>query len=243
MSYMSPLSETELIDIKSKHPEIDDADFFKIVTMAHGHTLTGIPAQWALYKAIEYIVRNEIPGDIVECGVWNGGSVLIAACALLHFGDTSRRIYLYDTFEGVPRPEKIDIDCRGSSALTKWVYMRIRGKLWGFGGTVDVVKDVIALSNYPTDNFIFVKGMVEDTIPSQLPETISLLRLDTDLYKSTYHELVHCYPLISSGGVMIIDDYGYYLGCRQATDKYISENKLRLFLARLDGSGHITVKP
>jgi O-methyltransferase len=243
MSYASPLSETELIDIKSKHPEIDDTDFFRIVTMAHGHTITGIPAQWALYKAIEYIVRNEIPGDIVECGVWNGGSVLIAACALRHFGDTSRRIYLYDTFEGVPKPEKIDIDCRGNSALTKWAYLRIRGKLWGFGGTVDIVKDVIALSNYPTDNFIFVKGMVEDTIPSQLPETISLLRLDTDLYKSTYHELVHCYPLISSGGVMIIDDYGYYLGCRQATDKYISENKLRLFLARLDGSAHITVKP
>jgi hypothetical protein len=67
--------------------------------------------------------------------------------------------------------------------------------------------------------------------------------LDTDLYKSTYRELVHCYPALSSGGIMIIDDYGFALGCRKATDQYIAENKLRLFLARLDGSGHITVKP
>jgi O-methyltransferase len=76
-----------------------------------------------------------------------------------------------------------------------------------------------------------------------MTDEISLLRLDTDLYKSTYHELVHCYPIVASGGIIIVDDYGYFLGSRQATDQYISENKLRLFLARLDGSVHITVKP
>lgn len=243
MSYTTPMSKTEFIDIKTKHPEIDDNAFCEIAAMAHGHTITAIPAQWALYKAIEYIVRNKIPGDIVECGVWNGGCVLIAACALRHFGDTSRRVYLYDTFEGVPEPEAIDIDYNGISARTQWFFSRIQGQMWGYGGTADMVKDVIAKSNYPSDKFIFVKGMVEDTMPARMPETISLLRLDTDLYKSTYHELVHCFPLISSGGIMIIDDYGYYLGCRKATDKYIAENNLRLFLARLDGSGHITVKP
>jgi len=171
-----------------------------------------------------------------------------AACSLQHVHfDISERPHVAFTFttrsKACPSQRKskptVMVFQRGSNGRTTM----LKAKCGVYGGTVEMVKDVIALSNYPSDNFIFVKGMVEDTMPSRMPENISLLRLDTDLYRSTYHELVHCYPLISSGGIMIVDDYGYYLGCRKATDKYISENNLRLFLAKLDGSGHITVKP
>ena len=76
-----------------------------------------------------------------------------------------------------------------------------------------------------------------------MAEQLSLLRLDTDFYKSTYHELKHLYPTLSSGGILIIDDYGYFQGARMATDQYIDENKLRIFLTRIDNSVRLVVKP
>jgi len=102
---------------------------------------------------------------------------------------------------------------------------------------------VMAASNYPEDKLVFVEGMVEDTVPGQAADQLSLLRLDTDLYKSTYHELVHLYPRLATGGILIIDDYGYFQGSRAATDQYIAENKLKLFLTRIDESVRLVVKP
>ena len=84
---------------------------------------------------------------------------------------------------------------------------------------------------------------MEDTLPATRPERISLLRLDTDLYRSTYHELVHLYPLLEVGGILIIDDYGAFQGARAATDQFIEENRLPLFLSRIDGSVRLAVKP
>jgi hypothetical protein len=89
---------------------------------------------------------------------------------------------------------------------------------------------------------VFVEGLVEDTLPTQRPETISLLRLDTDLYRSTWHELVHLYPLLSVGGILMIDDYGAFQGARLATDHFIEENQLTLFLARIDTSVRLAVR-
>lgn len=229
--------------------DIDDKYFISIIEKVQKHTITmleGPEPPWAMYKAIEYIVRNNIPGDLVECGVWNGGSVLLMAQALKHFGDTSRRIYLYDTFEGMPEPADVDRNWDGVPALPTWEAKKKSdpsGPNWGFGGTVDMVKEVVYSSGYPQENFIFVKGMVEDTLPSQSPEKISLLRLDTDFYASTYHELVHLYPVLTVGGVLIIDDYGYFQGARIATDQYLTEQKLPLYLSRITQSVRVAIKP
>ena len=237
------LTEEQMVGIEKKYPEIDDPFFFEVARKVSQHTISDIAAQWAFYKAIEYIIRHKIPGDIVECGVWNGGSMLLAAYALQHFGDTTRKLYLYDTFEGMPEPDADkDKDYHGNSALAAWQNAKDNGRSWGFGGTEDMVKEVVGSAGYPKDKLVFVKGMVEDTIPETLPEAISILRLDTDLYGSTYHELVHGYPRLSQGGIVIIDDYGYFLGSRQATDQYIEENNLPLFLTRLNTSVHIGVK-
>ena len=131
-------------------------------------------------------MRHRIPGDIVECGVWSGGSMLLAAHALLHFGDTSRRIWLYDTFAGVPKPEPVDARWDGVPALPTWEHHNKTGGRWGYGGTQEHVREVVCSSGYPADQFVFVEGMVEETLPATRPEVISLLRLDTDLYRSTY---------------------------------------------------------
>ncbi len=229
--------------------DIDDPYFMEIIDRVHKHTITmleGVEPPWEMYKAIEYVVRHKIPGDLVECGVWNGGSVLLMALALMHFGDTSRKIYLYDTFEGMPQPEDVDRNWDGVPALPTWEEKKRKepdAPNWGFGGTVAMVQEVVYASGYPKENFVFVKGMVEDTLPAHKPEQISLLRLDTDFYSSTYHELVTLYPVLVPGGVLIIDDYGYFQGARLATDKYLEETAAPLFLSRVTQSVRLAIKP
>lgn len=229
-----------------EYPDITDAFFAELAQKVRQHTRTlgaGVEAPWALYQSIEYVVRNRIPGDIVECGVWSGGSMLLAAHALMHFGDTSRRIYLYDTFAGMPKPDAVDARWDGVPALPTWEHHQRNGTRWGYGGTQDHVRSVVSSSGYPEDKLVFVEGMVEDTLPAIRPDHISLLRLDTDLYRSTYHELVHLYPQLSVGGILIIDDYGAFQGARLATDQFIEENCLPLFLSRIDASVRLAIKP
>ncbi len=231
---------------KLEYPDITDAFFAATAEKVRRHTRTfgyGVEAPWALYRSIEYIVRNRIPGDIVECGVWSGGSILLAAYALMHFGDTSRRIYLYDTFAGMPKPDAIDARWDGVPALPTWELHQRNGRRWGYGGTQDHVRNVVSSSGYPEDRFVLVEGMVEDTLPATRPEQISLLRLDTDLYSSTYHELVHLYSVLTVGGILIIDDYGAFQGAKLATDRFIEENQLPIFLSRIDASVRLAVKP
>jgi O-methyltransferase len=229
-----------------EYPDIDDPFFIDLFPKFQEYTITaaeGAEPPWALYKAIEYIVKNNIPGDVVECGVWRGGSMLLAAEALVHFGDTSRKLYLYDTFAGMPRPDDIDKRWDNIPALPTWESYTAAGKAWGFGGTLDMVRATLSTSKYPMDKMVFVQGLVEDTIPQQRPDQISLLRLDTDFYKSTLHELVHLYPLLSKCGILIIDDYGYFKGSKTATDEYIANNNLSLYLSRVNHGVRLAIKP
>jgi len=229
-----------------EYHDMDDPFFINIFPMLKQFSITameGAEPTWALYKSIEYIVKNKIPGDIVECGVWAGGSMLLAALSLIHFGDTSRKIYLYDTFAGMPRPDDVDRRWDGIPALPTWQDHVASLGAWGFGGTLDMVRNVLKFSQYPDDKLIFVQGMVEDTIPGTMPEKISMLRLDTDFYKSTLHELVHLYPALSKNGILIIDDYGTYQGARKATDEYMAQKNLKLFLNRVSNGVRLAIKP
>jgi len=97
-------------------------------------------------------------------------------------------------------------------------------------------------TGYPAAKMAFVKGKVEDTIPASAPRQIALLRLDTDWFESTYHELVHLYPRLSPGGILIVDDYGYWQGARKAVDRYVEEQQLKLLLTRVDDSARMSVK-
>lgn len=225
--------------------DISDPFFIGLIRKVNPHTLTfaaGVEAPWALYQSIEYIVRHNIPGDIVECGVWSGGSMLLAAHALMHFGETSRRIWLYDTFAGLPKPEAVDARWDGMPALPTWQHHQNAGGRWCYGGTPDHVRDVVCSSGYPADQFVFVEGLVEDTLPATRPDSIALLRLDTDLYRSTYHELVHLYPPLSIGGILILDDYGGFQGVRRAVDQYFDETGQPAFLSRISAGLRLVVK-
>ena len=161
--------------------DISDPFFAGLIQKCRPHTRTlsyGAEAAWALYEAIIYIVCNDIPGDIVECGVWSGGSMLLAAHTLMHLGDTSRCIYLYDTFAGLPKPEAVDVRWDGVPALPTWEQHQRSGGRWCYGGSLKHVRRVMQSSGYPEDKLVFVEGMVEETLPGRRPESISLLRLD-----------------------------------------------------------------
>jgi O-methyltransferase len=207
------------------------------------YTMTSPERTVALIDAVEYIHRANVPGSVVECGVWKGGSMMAAALTLLRLGD-HRDLYLYDTFDGMTEPTAYDVDVYGhkaadllreqartTSAKSIWCYAPLQG-----------VREAIETTGYPESLVQFVKGPVEETIPKTVPDQISLLRLDTDWYESTRHELEHLYPLLAPGGVLIIDDYGHHLGCRKATDEYLARLPKPVLLSRIDYTGRMTVK-
>jgi hypothetical protein len=108
--------------------------------------------------------------------------------------------------------------------------------------SLEIVRKALAITGYPSDKIHFIKGMVEQTTPHSAPDKIALLRLDTDWYKSTKHEMIHLFPRLSKGGVLVIDDYGHWQGSRKAIDEYLAENNVKLLLNRIDYTGRIAVK-
>lgn len=203
-------------------------------------TLTSAERVYALIQAVRYVSANGIAGAIVECGVWKGGSMAAVARTLLQMQDVSRDLYLFDTFEGMSEPSAKDVDYSGKPANE---VMQENSGFKCADAPLERVKEVLYGTGYPKERIHFVPGKVEDTIPGRAPETISLLRLDTDWYESTKHELVHLFPRLVKAGVIIIDDYGHWKGSRQACDEYFVENRVPILLNRIDYTGRIAVKP
>jgi O-methyltransferase len=219
-----------------------EAEFIEIYNMAKPYTMTTIERSYGLFKSVEYINKGRIEGDMVECGVWRGGSAMIIARSLMHFGDQSRKIYLYDTFEGMSEPTMYDIDFADHDAKTLLeTSPKERAWVWAYASLGEATEN-LRKTGYPEGQFTVVKGRVEDTIPDTIPERIALLRLDTDWYESTKHELTYLYPLVSDGGIVIVDDYGHWQGARKAVDEFLEANSYNLFLHRLDYTGRLMMK-
>ena len=204
------------------------------------YTMTSPERVYALCNAVRYVVENGIPGSIVECGVWRGGSAMAAARTLLEVGERSRELVLFDTFDGMVAPGKEDLRYDDASALDLLTSEdpRRQRSLWA-KVSFDEVRRAMSSVGYPEDRIHYVKGPVEESLPHYAPESIAILRLDTDWYESTKHELVHLFPRIVDGGVLIIDDYGAWQGARKAVDEYIAERPLSLLLNRIDDTGRI----
>ncbi|WP_419786269.1 TylF/MycF/NovP-related O-methyltransferase [Pseudodesulfovibrio sp.] len=228
-----------------EYKDIIEPAFGQMASRCVPYSLTvqrGLEPFYALYKAVEYLVKHRIAGDFAECGVWRGGSVMLAALACRYFGDTSRRIHLFDTFDGNPEPQAVDLDWDGRSPHGAWAEHRKRGTKWGYGGPLEDVRRNVLATGYPEDRFVFVPGRVEETLPDAAPKSLALLRLDTDLYESTAHELETLYPRLVPGGILIVDDYGYYQGARKATDEYMERSGAVILLNRIDASVRLGVK-
>jgi O-methyltransferase len=219
-------------------PDVLD-DEAHIVTQVAPFTLTSPERVVALIHAVKYVTRYRVQGDVVECGVWRGGSLMAVALSLLKLGDTGRQLFLYDTFEGMSPPTDRDVDMGGRAASSQ---SSLVGPRTRFAVSLDEVKDNLYSTGYPRERIHFVKGRVEDTIPATGPKQISLLRLDTDWYESTKHELTHLYPRLAHHGVVIIDDYGAWQGARLAVDEYFGMRSEPVFLHRIDDAGRMIVR-
>lgn len=206
------------------------------------YTLTSPERRASLLGAVDHLVRHRIPGDIVECGVWRGGSMMAVALALMARGDTTRHLYLYDTFEGMSEPTDEDRSHSGESAQAQLDRTPAGEGVWCEASLEDVQANLWS-TGYPRERIHFVRGKVEDTVPATVPERIALLRLDTDWYSSTRHELEHLYPRLQPHGVMIIDDYGHWQGARQAVDEYFADAPPGVYLHRVDYTARLMVKP
>jgi len=220
-----------------------DKDFFALAEKCKPHTMTSTERLYSVYKSVEYCINNNIEGDYVECGVWKGGSSMMIALSLLKNNIKDKKIYLYDTYEGMSEPTEDDINYSLNKADKKYENtMNIKSGSDWCRSEIDEVKQNLYSTGYPKENIIFVKGKVEDTIPQTISPKIALLRLDTDWYESTKHEMNNLYPILSEKGVLIIDDYGHWLGCRKAVDEYFAENNISLLLNRIDYTGRTAIK-
>lgn len=217
---------------RASYPDIRDPLFWELLDKAKPYSMLSVERLYHIYKSVEYVTRHGIAGDFVECGVYLGGAVMLAAETLSRLGSNTRRIFLYDTFKGFPEDVR-DVALTGE-VLTRqaWVTEPFR----------DQVLANLARTTYPSGNFVLVEGPVEQTIPGACPDRVALAHLDTDYYESTKHELIHLWPRLVQGGVLIIDDYGHFEGCRRAADEYFQEFKPRILLNRIDYTGRSGVK-
>ena len=225
-----------------------DADDLTIVEAARPYTMTPSERILANIDAVDHVLDRDVPGALVECGVWRGGSVLSMVLTLLRRGVIDRDVYLYDTFEGMTAPGDDDVSRFDVPARETWDRARQAGRTaWDFlfrpeTFGLDHVRAVLEGSGYPMERIHFVVGPVEDTIPATVPERIAVLRLDTDWYESTRHEMDHLYPRLETGGVLIIDDYGHWDGARRAVDEHLADAGASLLLSRVDYSARMGVK-
>ena len=204
-------------------------------------TLTSGERIASLINAVEYISSNAIAGDVAECGVWKGGSMMAVALVLAARGDFSRDLWLYDTFEGMTEPTDRDVRFDGATAQSE-LHQTPRGTgVWCNSPLEEVERNVFS-TGYPREKIHLVKGKVEETIPAKMPSRLSLLRLDTDWYESTRHELIHLFPRLALGGILILDDYGHWQGARKAVDEFFQERGETPYLHRVDYTCRVLVK-
>jgi O-methyltransferase len=224
-----------------RFPRYYDDEARAVIRAVRPWTMTSNEKLFALVVAVRYVVDQQIAGDVVECGVWRGGSMQAIARVLAARGATDRELHLFDTFEGMPPPTEEDVRQGGPPAAELLATRPKTAKVWAVADLEDV-RAGMAQVDYPPERIHYHPGLVEETIPGAAPERIALLRLDTDWYASTKHELEHLYDRVPSGGVVIIDDYDYWEGSRKAVDEFVAGTGARLLLAPM-GSGRIAIKP
>ena len=224
-------------ELSPGHPDIEEPDFHAALAQCRHATMTSVERLYALHNAVQYIVSAGIPGAFVECGVWKGGSVMMMALTLRKLGITDRDIFLFDTFSGPPPAGKEDEDFSGASMAA----LEARGVTWPRSPAGEVQAN-LATTGYPMERFHLIPGDVLQTIPQHAPGHIALLRLDTDWYQSTRHELEHLFPRVEPRGAVIIDDYGHLRGARKAVDEYLAGLPTRYFLQRVDYTARMLLK-
>lgn len=188
-----------------------------------GYTMIGLERMDQLQRAVETVISEKVPGDLVECGVWRGGAAIFMAGILKTLGE-SRTVWLADSFEGLPAPSLVQDQ---GYDLSENRYLSV---------SLKQVRKNFERFNLAGDNVRFLKGWFSETLPNCEIEQIAVLRLDGDLYESTMDALV-LYDKVSQGGFIIIDDYHDFPPCRQAVTDFLNTRGLTPTIHEIDGSG------
>jgi hypothetical protein len=209
----------------------------QFISIVFPYTMTSIERINELYNSLEYIRLNNIEGDIIECGVWKGGNILGIIEYLEYYNLHSKKVWLFDTFSGMTSPENVDVDVNDIPAISQMDISVVFAY-----SSLEEVKNNLQPSQFPKENIIFIEGDVSKTLQDRnnIPEKISLLRLDTDWYQSTKDELEILYPKLSNKGVLIVDDYGHWKGAKKAVDEYFKN--MDITISQIDYTGIKIIK-
>ena len=224
--------------------EISDEEK-NIVKKIQPYTMCKVANHWAIIQSLKHIKKNNINGDLVECGVFKGGNLILYKKITEQIG-IEKKIFAYDTFEGMTEPGEHDQDLKDVKALDTFKKYKSAKVPWCYSSIDEVKKNISKFDINIDKDFIFIKGKVEETLKEtkNLPEKISLLRLDTDFYESTKIELDVLFPRLQPGGVLIIDDYGHWKGSKKAVDEYFELKIKKNFhwFHRIDYASRLLIK-
>lgn len=224
--------EVSAVSVRGKErlPGYVEQEFRALYQKYHDVTMVPWSGLYSAYKAVRYLIDAGVEGDIVECGVWKGGCVALMMEVFHNAGQTDRQFYLYDTFEGMTKPSDADVHFSGAQfAVPQYEAKQKKGQAWSHG-SLQAVRETLERTSYPQDKVVIVEGDVVQTLESTRPESIALLRLDTDWYESTRAEMAHLYPLLMEKGIFICDDYGSWRGSYQAVEEYFQAHDVQMYL-------------
>jgi len=211
---------------------ISPLEFSVLYRKIRPHTMCSNARLRGLYQGIRHVLRNDVQGDIVECGCARGGSAALMALTLQQLG-AHRALWLFDTFQGLPAPTSNDPDYEIASLFT--------------GDCCGTIENVTALFENlcVARNVHFIKGLFQETLPktSTSVSGIALLHIDGDWYDSVKSCLDNLYDKVTPGGIIQFDDYGYWRGARKAIDEFLMHRGINGCLRRLDYSGRFLLKP
>jgi O-methyltransferase len=230
-----PLFNTRNFTLVRKRPFDKQARNLGLDWPADALTMIGMQRLTSLQHCVETVLEDDIPGDLVECGVWRGGASILMRAVLAVHGDRKRTVWLADSFEGVPPPDprhyKADkgIKLHRAAAVLAVSEAQVRANFERYGLLDDQVR--------------FLPGWFKDTLQSAPFDQISVLRLDGDLYESTIQALDALYPRLSAGGFCIVDDYHAIKACAQAVTDYRAQHGVTAEIVEIDGTGVLWRKP
>lgn len=195
---------------------------------AHAFSMIGALRMLQLQRAAEFLIERGIPGDFIETGVWRGGACILMRAVLAAHGVTDRRVWVADSFQGLPPPDAERYPKDAGSQLNMFPQLAV---------SADQVRGNFERYDLLDDQVVFLEGWFRDTLPAAPIERLALLRMDGDLYESTMDALQALYDKVVPGGIVIVDDYGILESCRAAVDDFRRERGIDEPIYRIDHSG------
>lgn len=192
------------------------------------HTMVGMKRLNNIQYCMEQILENNIPGDCIETGVWRGGSTILMRAILQAYGDTDRKVWVADSFAGLPAPNAVKYPKDKGDILYKYDFLAV---------PLEQVQSNFNKYELLDNQVVFLKGLFSDSLPEAPIKELALLRLDGDLYESTMDALVNLYPKLSVGGFIIVDDFGAISACASAVGDYRKQNNIREPMYEIDWTG------